>query len=189
MDKDSKTPALVFTTAYNVPPPAAKYIKPDIEEYYLLPNMTYTIPRRGGSYTGILNDEGLKLYTETLKRVKAGDFKDTVSRYQFIRSNSGYWEPNMSSPFFSKNFILLNTFKNIQVSGLTEEIYMKEKHKPSDKRHYMSTSPVIFYTSDWCLTKSGSLYKLGTNFENDEDLYDDDLYDLYANKILSHNSD
>ena len=40
---------------------------------------------------------------------------------------------------------------------------MSDEEISSDK--VLTTSPVIFYTDNWCYTRSGSLYKLEGQFE------------------------
>jgi hypothetical protein len=137
-------------------PPAAKYMTPDTKEYYYLALNQYTIsPFDIDENLDLLNTVGLELYYETLKRLSFEKFKGVFTKYFLERTNSGLWVNNVSSPFYNPEECnaILNSFNNFSINGFLE----------SGER--ISTSSVIFLTSEWCLTRTGSIYKLNGQVE------------------------
>lgn len=130
---------------------AAKYIKKNTREYYLLASHQYTITPLN-KLEDILNEEGENLYNQARKRYERGEYKDTITEYRAIYDNSGSWVSNPESPFYDKKEIggSFNSFQNLKICGITESTGGP-----------ITTSPAIFITPEWCLTSSGSLYKLG----------------------------
>ena len=133
---------------------AKDYLKHETEEYYHAANGQHTVfPYNNTNLIDILNDEGMKLYKETLMKVENNDFKDILLKYCTDDiCNSGMWIADESSPFYElgkSHHVHLNSFNNIMVHGLSKS-----------KELFLTTSPVIFITDDWCLTMSGSLYAL-----------------------------
>ena len=137
--------------------PAAKYIKPDTKEYYYLSSNQYTV-RTGDESTDlsdILTEEGKVLFDESQDKFKKGEYKDTFTEYCRDPGRSGFWSADESSKYFDANKEVrgcLNSWNNVRVTGISNKC-----------NECMTTSPVIFITENWCLTRSGSLYKLDKN--------------------------
>lgn len=147
--------------------PVAKYVIKDTEHYAGISNDQYTVPRNDkGTYDGILNADGIKLYEETIEKVKNGQFKDILYCYFFDRANSGIHKPDLR--FDSNPVTALNSFNNKVALGLTKQMQLDQINVPKDEQKYLSTSSIIIYGKhkdlygefEWCLTRSGSLYKL-----------------------------
>ena len=157
-EKGSNIPIITrpFHPDSNDTSPAAKYIKDDTIEYYYLGSDQYTVQVRDENINihDILTDEGKNLFDKTVLRFSKNDYKDTFSTYITERSNSGFWSADTDSKYYKPEDpgTYLNSWNNISIRGL------------SDKNQvWLITSSVILLTNEWCLTRSGSLYKLGTN--------------------------
>jgi hypothetical protein len=148
---------------------AHKLLRKDCEEYYRVSLRQVTVRPlypKNAPIESILSKEGLEKYNFVTKRAENTDnFKDEISEYALSSENSGSWFANSSSTFYDPDDLkgILNCLNNIVVYGWSK------KHQQS-----ISTSPVVFITpkpvegSDkfrWCITKSGSLYKLGKEFD------------------------
>lgn len=130
--------------------PAEKYMKKDTKEYYYLALEQITITRENiEDHLDLLNSAGLELYYSTLKRT---DFRNTFQSYDLHPCNSGFWSSNASSAFFSSDECVatLNSYNNWQILGTLTN------------GQNIVTSPIIFHTDTFCLTKSGSLYQLSS---------------------------
>jgi len=106
----------------------------------------------------ILNHTGVKLYTFVLDKILKNEFVDEFTEFCVTTSNSGMWHADESSGYFDPAEHIrgcLNTFQNQRIQGIS-----KAKNK------VLTTSVCIFIANKeqvkWCFTKSGSLYKLGT---------------------------
>jgi len=129
-------------------PPCAKYIKKDTKEYYELASFQHTISFN--SSKEILSEAGLKLFNEAQEKYNRGEYKDVFIDYVKTFSNSGSWYSDSKSKYYDPNALsVLNSWNDICVSGTWKSNGNK-----------MTTTPVILITSEWCLTKNGSLYKL-----------------------------
>jgi hypothetical protein len=130
--------------------PAALYIKKNTKEYYYLSSHQYTVPPRE-NIEEILTDEGKVLYNQTQKQYERGEYKDVFHTYGIEYRTSGCWYCEEDSPFYSVDDCrgCLNARNNIVVTGRGGRI-----------DDWITTSIIIFITPEWCLTKSGSLYKL-----------------------------
>jgi hypothetical protein len=133
-------------------PIAKELLKPNTREIYEACEWQYTIlPLDENKLSDILNDYGVKFYANVMLSVNAKEFKDTIYNPQFANKHSGMWIADKSSPYHKDDECLgcLNSWTNVVVSGRSE-VHDKD----------IVTSPCIFITSDWCYTRSGSLYKL-----------------------------
>ena len=128
---------------------AVDYMRTDCIEYYNAPEALSTIPSHMlGNYDGILNERGIELFNKAEAGIN--DSCKTIVKYNFGTENSGPWFPDTESIYYLKtDFSMLNSHSNFRVIGITSEL------KP------INTSPAIFITKTWCLTKSGTIYKLG----------------------------
>ena len=137
----------IFNETTNDVSPAAKYIKVDTDEYYHLASDQYTVL----SDQNILTEKGLKLFNETQEKYNRGEWKDILEPYGIMNSLSGFWSPDKSSKYYTddEKYTCLNTRNNLKISGFSKK-----------KNDCLTTSVVIFVTDNWCLTNSGSLYKL-----------------------------
>lgn len=142
---------------------AHAYVKTDTEPYYGLCSEQVTIPKdKNNSYDSILNEEGIKELNRIEELVANNVFKNTFIKYKLVQGNSGTWFNDKTSLFYkSEYYSALNTFQNILVEGILQD--MSDEDISSNK--VLTTSPVIFYTDKWCVTRSGSLYKLEGQFE------------------------
>lgn len=138
--------------------PIAKYIKKNTEEYYWIASDQWTIrpENKDTDLLDILTTAGLELHSQTQEKYDAGDWKDTLSTYALDRSKSGFWSPDKESPYYvpdtdGSHWTTLNSWNNIVVLGFSES-----------RQKWLTTSAVILITNEWCLTRSGSLYKIGT---------------------------
>jgi len=136
--------------------PSAMYINKDTKEYYYLATNQYTIlpcNDNNNDITTILTDKGKELYSQSQQRYEKGEVKDTLTIYNINQENSGSWYSDTTSPFYNKEECrgCFNTWNNRTING--KSLAMNE---------WITTSVVIFITPEWCLTKSGNLYKLGT---------------------------
>ena len=150
--------------------PAAKYMKKDTEEYYYLASDQYTVRpcSEGTDLMDILSPDGIKLYQTTQQRYERGEWKDSFDQYGLEMANSGFWSADKESQYYlsDKPHTYLNSWNNVNVVGYSEKIGA-----------WITTSPAIFVTENWCLTKSGSLYKL-----NGEKLSIGTIMELQANQ-------
>jgi len=139
------------------------YVKTDTESYYGLCSEQVTIPKdENNSYESILNEEGLREFNRVQELVANNAFKNTFVKYRLARGNSGTWFNDKTSSFYKPEYYsALNTFSNVLIEGVLQD--MSDEEISSDK--VLTTSPVIFYTDNWCYTRSGSLYKLEGQFE------------------------
>ena len=141
-------------------PIAQTYLKPGtLEHYNVTANQVTMYPYPGNHYTDILNSKGLALFAsvkaEWEQRQLNSTFKDTISNWTLIRSNSGAWFADERSEHFNGIKGSLNSFNNICVTGVI-----------SGQRP-ISTSVCIFIhlpkdnqDVGWCLTQTGSFYRL-----------------------------
>lgn len=151
---------------------AHKLLRKDCKEYYHVSMSQHTVrplyPPEA-PIESILSEEGLKKYKFISSRIKQSIelspsslcneiFKDEFVEYSFNATASGSWFANKDSQYYDSNYLqgILNCWNDICISGWTN------KHPKG-----LSTSPVIFINEKdgWCITKSGSLYKLGTRVE------------------------
>ena len=51
------------------------------------------------------------------------------------------------------------------ISEPDDELYVIGKTSDIGNRYYKKTSPLVFFTQDWCFTYSGSIYKLISRIE------------------------
>lgn len=139
--------------AEDTTPLAKELLKPNTKEMYETCEWQHTVwPLDGHGLSDVLNDDGVTLYAKVLVKVNQHQFKDTISDYQIDYKHSGMWVADKSSPFHDESEQCngcLNSFNNKAIVGIS---------KTHSK--YITTSPCIFITPNWCYTKSGSLYKL-----------------------------
>lgn len=140
---------------------AHKLLRRDCKEYYHVSmNQLTVIPRypHDAPIESILSEEGLKQFKFVSSRAeKEENFKDEMVDYAFDFIISGGWFADEKSPFYDPEDVkgILNCRNDIQIYG-----WSKTHQLP------ISTSRVVFVNNmlnpKWCITKSGSLYKLGT---------------------------
>ena len=138
---------------------AHKLLKPDSEEYFRVASQQISVyPGSGRTYADILSDEGMILFQEAQQRYDRNDIKDTATRYSIQDERSGSWFKPKNSHFKWVNYQdegeiqgMFNTWSNNIILGEMENM-----------KCVMQTSCCVFITDEWCLTKSGSIYKLGT---------------------------
>jgi hypothetical protein len=140
---------------------AQKLLKPDSEEYFRVAShqiTVYPLEGSGRTYADILSAEGMKLFQQAQQRYDRNDIKDTAARYSIRRERSGSWFKPDKSHFKWVNYQdegeingMFNTWSNLTILGEMENM-----------KCVMTTSSCVFITDEWCLTKSGSIYKLGT---------------------------
>jgi hypothetical protein len=146
------------------------FLKPETQEYYLFSSYQYTVKALpGNNLKDILSQEGLKLFDELNQQVHREEVvKHPLLNYKLSHSNSGPWESDQNSLWYSSpnNFEpeirgILNTFNNVCVQG--NVAFVDSRWKIGE---IVTTSPCVFIveptaTEDgWCYTKSGSLYVL-----------------------------
>jgi len=135
-------------------------LKPDSEEYFRVASQqisVYPLPGSGRTYADILSAQGLALFQEAQRRYQENDVKDKAIRYSIQNEHSGSWFKPQDSPFSWINYEdegeikgMFNTRLNMCITGEMEKA-----------KRMMTTSICVFITDEWCLTKSGSVYKLG----------------------------
>jgi hypothetical protein len=137
---------------------ARDYINPDCKQYYHLANYQVTAVLDGDFSN--LSEKGKELYNQTLKRVEQNDFKGTFEKYTLSYDHSGQWWNNVTSEFYDKSeYSCLHTYKNVRILGVLQGKNNTENtEKQSEGSNKTLTSTIIFKTSNWCLTESGSLY-------------------------------
>ena len=143
---------VVLTRTFSDLSPSYKYVKKNCKEFHYLANGQYTISKEDiEEKLDILTEEGMGLYKDALRRFSNGDVRGYFPSYDLLNMNSGFWENTKDDYYDPSEFdAILNSFNNISVCGALEG----EESK-------IVTSPVVFFTKDFCLTKSGSIYKLG----------------------------
>lgn len=121
----------------------------DGPELYMCDAFTITVPRRDGSYAGVLNSVGESMYAAVLERARRGDFTGRLSPHLVIDVASGFWVPDKHSKYYNpQDAIHLNAFNNkVIVGDLGNRV--------------VTTSIVVFLTEEFAYTQSGSLYALG----------------------------
>jgi len=141
--------------------PATQYIKRDTEEYFHIANDQWSIIPRSNdtNLTDILTEAGLELYHQAEAQFRNNQYKDVFVKYFPEQANSGFWSADTESPYYTEgeSHTYLNSFNNTVVNGLSAR-----------KNVFITTSPVIFLTDNWCLTRSKSLYKLGDKISADD---------------------
>lgn len=140
-------------------PLAKELLKPGTKEMYETCELQHTVYSiDGNKLSSILNDAGVQLYATVLVKVNNQEFKDTISDYRLIERHSGMWVADQNSPFHDTSEEgcngCLNSWNNRAIHG-----YLTSMSK------YVTTSPCIFITQDWCYTTSGSLYRLENKIE------------------------
>ena len=148
-----------FNDDANDEAPVAKYIKKDREEYYRIASNQWSVRPIDTDLMDILTPEGIAFYKEAEEKHHNGNHKDILSPYAFEKTKSGFWSPDKKSPYYVPNtngehWSCLNSWRNIVISGYSEK-----------SKEWITTSPAIFVTDNWCLTYSGSLYQLGEKID------------------------
>lgn len=155
LDRGEKECPILITRPFyidaNDESPAAKYVKSETLEYYHMASDQYTVQpyTDESSLTDILTQEGLKLLNDTQELYDRSGWKDVLGKYGTEIANSGFWSPDKESRYYENDCTCLNSWHNLLVTGYSQSL-----------RHFITTSPIIFITTQWCLTKNGSLYKL-----------------------------
>jgi hypothetical protein len=135
---------------------AHKLLKKDTNEYYRVSMFQITVYPIGNTtnYENILNDNGMKLLTDTRSRYEKGEVKGTIDPYFFRYEVAGAWYKDNNSKFNTEADKecngYLNAWNNIHIVGF---------HKEGNTG--IQTSVCILITKDWALTRSGNVYKLG----------------------------
>lgn len=133
--------------------PASFYIKSHTPEEYSLSSQQYTVPQRDGDYIYTLNSHGWAQYTEAKHIAETSPTLNTIDDYFLAVTESGQWCPRPSSNYYDPSDTWhMKTYNNIIVCGWITV---------GDTKKIIGTSPCVFYTDTWCLTKSGTIYKLG----------------------------
>lgn len=129
------------------------WLKDDSKELYLAALDQWTLDL---SNKESLSQKGRKLYEAALSEYKKGNIKDMFIVYYLLPALSGPWSPDKTSRFHGKESFLadplfgcLNSWRNVIIISVV-----------ADGRR-IKTSPCIFIEKSWCLTKNGSIYKLG----------------------------
>lgn len=133
---------------------AKKYLNEPSKEYYLTSNGQKTIYLSEPNNPNMLNANGIKIYNEIQDKIKNNQYNETITNYAIMPSPSGMWINDANSDYYDPRqpTAVLNTFNNVVIYGVkkgTHEVIL--------------TSIIQMYSSEWCYTLSGSLYKL----END----------------------
>jgi hypothetical protein len=136
-------------------PPAAKYVRDDTRQFYMISSNQYTIPKHKNSYDGILNEEGIKLLNETMARISVGNFDAQFEQCCVDIAHSGCWFANTESKYWDTNQGRgsLNAYDNRTVSGWFYHDNIKIM---------AMEEPLVFYGIDWGLNTRGQLFKFGT---------------------------
>ena len=153
---------------------ALDWVKEGTKQHYFLCNSQITLYPTD-VWINDLNEKGLELYSSALIRVQKEDFKAEYDVYYFDTRNSGSWFAdeesvwrNETPPHVEKGCKgTFNSWNNLTVSGVLKD----------EKGSSLFTSPCVFIglekdekgkcVGGWCLTKSGSLYKLGVERERE----------------------
>ncbi len=123
---------------------------PEEEEGSLTENLLQTLTNVR-QYPEFLNEDGMKIFQEAQDRYNQGETKDTISNVGLRFVRAGMWVADKESKYFKPDGIggIMCSWKNVIVIGKRE----------SDSVD-IQTSVVVFLTSEWCYTVSGSIYKL-----------------------------
>lgn len=132
-----------------------KLLKPETEEFYRLGSRQVTIlPCTESSYSDILSEEGLTKFRDAETKFINGNFKDTIFDYTIEHVSAGFWFKDPNSVFNSNDDNemngCLNVPNNITILGKMSKA----------ENVLMRTNVCVFITDQWCLTNSGSIYKL-----------------------------
>ena len=136
---------------------AQDLLKPNTNEYYSSSVLQTTIlpVRPDTQYEDILNEKGLEIYKQAQEDVKNDKFISEFPEFACQYTNSGGWFADENSKFYDCEEFkgMLNTQNNITIVGKST----------GHGGACMTTSVCIFCNvkEGWCLTQSGSLYKLG----------------------------
>lgn len=157
-------------------PMATELLKDYTKEKYDVCELQYTIYKENeegiivttpSEIMDILNEDGKDIYNLVLKKVEEGIYKDVFTKYSILREHSGVWIANKDPEYeqYAKHLegvnATLNSFRNIRITGLSESL-----------QKVIDTSVCLFFNRSkiddneniiedgWCLTRSGSLYKL-----------------------------
>lgn len=138
---------------------AISLLRPDTEEYFRAAFeqiSVYPVEGSGRSYEDILNEYGLTLFENAKKRYKQNDIKDEITSYTIKYERSGGWAAAVHSKYKWITYEDEGEIKGMVCSWNNRSIIGTMKNVQAQ----MVTSLCIFITKEWCLTKSGNIYKL-----------------------------
>lgn len=137
-------------------PCARAYIDSTTEHYYWTVPDQKRIPTSKGSYDGVLNEAGKRLLKETLERVAAGKFTDTLSKVK-INEEESSWTPDTKSKWHTPGMDDAEFFLHIESRATGRRL--KNGVEVQTTTGYILLSDVGDRPG-WILTLSGSLYRL-----------------------------
>ena len=153
-------PNLVFHHDPNpVEPEAARLLRYGTREYFRVSSRQLTVyPLKPDetNYEDIFSAAGWLIYNAAQQRYAAGDVKDYAPEYRIQWEVAGSWMKDPASPYEyndegeEKIEGILNAWHNATIVGKMELAGA-----------VMATSTCVFITHNWCLTRSGSIYRLG----------------------------
>lgn len=132
---------------------AARFVDETSYSYYMLTRDQVTTD------THSLSILGQAEYAGVCERANAGKYKYTVNPYCLIPTRSGFWFPDRSSEYYDGESPILKAYENITLHGI---VTLNEKKIP------ITTSMIVFATTQWAVTINGSLYKLGEKLPVEE---------------------
>lgn len=138
-----------------------EYARSSTDQYTVVPvgggHHSFGVDRYGTTqdlvheYCNILNERGYDTFVEARRRYHAGEIKDTLDEYAIRYQRSGY----LAKPLWNWNW-------NEELDGKREEAWNNAviTGLATKRNEIMQTSICVFITKEWCLTISGSIYKL-----------------------------
>lgn len=135
---------------------AKSYLDKSSKEYYMASNKQITIKIQDESNLSMLNGEGVKLFNNIKEKIKNNKFTNAIKDYIIMHTPSGMWINDLDSKYYDSSDIgaSLNSFDNIKIYGVINKT-----------QNVIMTSNVIMYSSTWCYTSGGHLYKLINKFD------------------------
>lgn len=144
---------------------AKRLLRQDTREYFRAATEQHTIISKL-PYKQILNEEGFLLFKNASTRAKRREFKDEISYYTVVPGESGSWTFDNAHPNGEE---YMKTALDPGLRGCFSTLFNRHVEgifKSTGPRVLKITSCCIFIveprgeTPGWCLTVSGSLYKL-----------------------------
>lgn len=129
---------------------SADMIKEESKTYFHFCGQQVTLRCNYEKYEDFLKEDALKLYQEFKEFAEADHFTKTIPECKLVDCKSGMWFPNKESPFYNNDCAMLNTYNNLRIEYMEDDIQKIEL--------------IVFYdlssSTPWCTTTSGRHYKL-----------------------------
>ena len=135
---------------------AKSYLDKSSKEYYMASTRQITIKIQDENNFSMLNSDGLKLLNNIKEKIKNNKFTNTIIDYIIMHTPSGMWINDLDSIYCDNSDIKasLHSFDNVKIYGIINKT-----------QNVIMTSNIIMYSSTWCYTSGGHLYKLVNKFD------------------------